>query len=224
MFRVSDTWKATYPGAVSGVLIMHDVINPDYNPALEAKKTSLEQELRRDYGELDRPALLDIPPFPAYSDYYKRFKKTYHVFLQYESVVKKGKTIPSVSALVESMFMAELKDRLLTAGHDLDKVQGESHLEIAIGNEVFTTLQGQEKTLKAGDMYIHDDAGVISSVIYGPDQRTQISKTTQKVMFTVYAPPGVGEQPVKRHLEEIRENILLFANQSKTELLRVYLA
>ena len=224
MFSVSNTWKATYPGAASGVLIMHEVINPDHNPALDAKKTSLELELRRDYEELDRPALLEIPPFPAYSDYYKRFKKTYHVYLQFESLVKKGKSIPSVAALVESMFMAELKDRLLTAGHDLDKVQGEPRLEIALGNEAYTTLQSQRKTLKPGDMYIHDEAGVISSVIYGPDQRTQISKTTQKVMFTVYAPPGIGEQPVKRHLEEIRENILLFANQSKTELLRVFIA
>jgi len=120
--------------------------------------------------------------------------------------------------------MAELKDRLLTAGHDLDKVQGEPRLEIALGDEVFTTLQGQEKTLKAGDMYIRDEAGVISSVIYGPDKRTQISKPTQKVMFNVYGPPGVGDQPVKRHLEEIRENILLFADQSKTEFLRVFLA
>lgn len=224
MFSVSDIWKTTYPGAVAGVLVIHDAINPDHHPALEAKKTLLEQELRSQYGELDRPALLNLTPFPAYSDFYKRFKKTYHVFLQFESVVKKGKSIPSVAALVEAMFMAELKDRLLTAGHDLGKVQGEPRLEIARGDEVFTTLQGQEKILKAGDMYIHDEVGVISSVIYGPDQRTQISKETQEAMFTVYGPPGVSEQAVQNHLEEIRENILLFADHSQIEFMKVFSA
>ena len=222
MFSVSENWRKTYPGAVAGVLVIYDATNPDHHPVLERKKALLEKELRSQYGKLDRRELLNLSPFPAYSDYYKRFKKTYHVFLQFESVVKKGKSIPSVAALVEAMFMAELKNCLLTAGHDLDKLQGEPSLEIARGNEVFTTLQGQEKTLKAEDMYIHDEVGVISSVIYGPDQRTQISKDTQKAIFTVYGPPGVNEQAVQNHLEEIRENILLFADQSRTEFLRVF--
>jgi len=224
MFSVSENWSTTYPGAVTGVLVIYDVTNPDHHPALERKKALLEKELRSQYGELDRPALLDLEPFPAYSDYYKRFKKTYHVFLQFESVVKKGKSIPSVAALVEAMFMAELKNCLLTAGHDLNKVQGEPRLEIARGDEVFITLQGQEKTLKAGDMYIHDDFGVISSVIYGPDRRTQISKKTQKAIFTVYGPPGVHQQAVQEHLKEIQDNVLLFADSSRTEFMQVFSA
>ena len=224
MFSVSESWKTTYPGAVTGVLVIRGATNPDHHPELEAKKNLLEQELRSQYGELDRSALLTLSPFPAYSEYYKRFKKTYHVFLQFESVVKKGKSIPSVAVLVEAMFMAELKNRLLTAGHDLEKVQGEPRLEIARGSEVFTTLQGQEKTLKAGDMYIHDEIGVISNIIYGPDQRTQITEHTQEAIFTVYGPPGVNEQAVQKHLEEIRENILLFADQSQIEYMRVFSA
>lgn len=46
-------------------------------------------------------------------------KKTYHVALQFESVVFKGKALlNNVAALDESMIMAELDDLLLTAGHD----------------------------------------------------------------------------------------------------------
>ena len=198
------------------------VTNPDHHPVLESKKAQLETELRSHYGELDRPELLELAPFPSYSDYYKRFKKTYHVFLQFESVVKKGKPIPSVAALVEVMFMAELKNGLLTAGHDLEKVQGEPRLEIAQGNEVYMTLSGQEKTLKTGDMYIHDEIGVISSVIYGPDRRAQITRQTQRALFTVYGPPGVDDLAVQRHLEEIQENILIFADQSNLEFLKVF--
>ena len=68
----------------------------------------------------DRPALLSHPVLQAYDAYYRQFKKTYHVQLQLESILFKGKSIPSVAALVEAMFMAEMNDLLLTAGHDLD--------------------------------------------------------------------------------------------------------
>jgi hypothetical protein len=42
-------------------------------------------------------------------------KKTYHIALQLEPVVLKGKSLPNVAALVEAMFTAELGDLLLTA-------------------------------------------------------------------------------------------------------------
>ena len=69
---------------------------------------------------------------------------------------------------------------------------------------------------------IHDQAGVISSIIYGPDQRTQITPNTRNVMFTAYAPPGIDEQTVAGHLQHIQENVMIFAPQARTELLKVY--
>ena len=69
----------------------------------------------------------------AYRDYYKRFDKTYHVQLQLESLLFKGKSIPSVAGLVDAMFMAEMKDWLLTAGHDLDSLQLPLRLEATTG-------------------------------------------------------------------------------------------
>jgi hypothetical protein len=53
-----------------------------------------------------------MEPIKTYHDYYKRFKKTYHILLQLESIVFKNKSIPKVSSLVEAMFMAELKNLL----------------------------------------------------------------------------------------------------------------
>jgi DNA/RNA-binding domain of Phe-tRNA-synthetase-like protein len=73
-------------------------------------------------------------------------------------------------------------------------------------------------------MLISDQAGVISSIVYGPDQRTQITPNTQNVVFTVYAPPGIQEQTVLEHLQHIQENVLTFAPQAQVELLKVYSA
>jgi hypothetical protein len=71
-------------------------------------------------------------------------------------------------------------------------------------------------------MFIADAQGVISSIIYGPDRRTKITVNTQEVLFTTYAPPGVVRQAVHQHLWGVQENVLLFAPEAETMLLRVY--
>jgi DNA/RNA-binding domain of Phe-tRNA-synthetase-like protein len=222
MFEVTSAWKTTYPEASAGVLVMRAVSNPPHHPELESKKAGLEKKLRVQFSGLDRVALASHPVLQAYGGYYRQFKKTYHIQLQLESIVLKGKSIPRVAALVESMFMAEMQDMVLTAGHDLDKLQLPLTLDVATGTEGYTLLRGEEQTLKPGDMMIRDQSGVISSIIYGPDQRTQITPDTRNVIFTVYAPPGVDEQTVVGHLQHIQENVMVFAPQAQVELFRVY--
>jgi DNA/RNA-binding domain of Phe-tRNA-synthetase-like protein len=222
MFIVSDAWKTAYPGAAVGVLAVRNVINPERHPALEKRKEELENQLRARFAGYDRAALKALPTIQAYDAYYKRFKKTYHVQLQLESVILKDKSIPQVAALVEAMFMAELQNLLLTAGHDLEAVQMPVKLDVAEGTERYIQLNGQEQELKPGDMMIADAQGIISSVIYGPDRRTRITSETRQVLFTVYAPPGIGEQAVYDHLRDIQANILLVAPEADVVLLEVY--
>jgi DNA/RNA-binding domain of Phe-tRNA-synthetase-like protein len=222
MFEVTDAWKTAYPEAHAGILVMRSVSNPAHQPALETKKMALEEQLRAQFSGQDRATIASHPVLQAYAAYYRRFKKTYHIQLQLESIVLKGKSIPSVAALVESMFMAEMQDLLLTAGHDLDVLRLPLTLDVAKGTEQYTLLRGEDQILKTDDMMISDREGVISSIIYGPDQRTQITLDTQNVVFTVYAPPGIDEQTVVNHLEHIRDNVLIFAPQAQVELLKVY--
>ncbi len=224
MFQVSQEWKTSYPEALAGVLVMRDVVNPPIHPGLEAQKQALQEGLRQRYSGMDRGAIAALPAIRAYAAYYKKFDKTYHVQLQLESLVLKGKSLPSVAALVEAMFMAEIDNLLLTAGHDLDTLQTPLTLDVARGNERYTLLRGQEQTLKPNDMFIADRAGTISSILYGPDQRTQITAATRNVLFTVYAPPGIEPMAVKKHLGDIQNNVLLVSPQARTELLEVYSA
>lgn len=224
MFTVSEEWKTTYPGAAVGVLAMGDVANPKVHAGLDEKKIALEEQARARYAGYDRGALRALPELQAYHAFYKRFKKTYHVQLQLESIIMKGKSIPRVAALVEAMFMAELQDLILTAGHDLDAVQLPAGVDVADGSERFVRINGQEQQLKAGDMMISDAQGILSSVLYGPDRRTQITPTTTRVLFTAYAPPGIGEEKVRDHLQNIRDNVLLVSPQATVDLLEVYSA
>lgn len=218
---LSDRLKKTYPAVCVGILAVADVQNPEHNPQLEEHKQWLEGQLRQQYAGMDRVGLKDHPALSAYAAYYKRFNKTYHVQLQLESIVFKGKSIPRVAALVEAMFMAELKNLLLTAGHDLDAVQGIPTIHVATGDETYSKFNGQDQTLKAGDMYIHDDEGVLSSIIYGPAQRASISPGTTRALFTVYGPPGISFEQMQSHLEDIRDFVKLISPESQVENLEV---
>jgi len=86
MFIVSEEWKAAYPGAAAGILVMHDVANPASHPEIDRLRTELESQLRSRFAGGDRSALAALQPIQAYNTYFKRYGKTYHVQLQLESV------------------------------------------------------------------------------------------------------------------------------------------
>jgi len=222
MFNVTNAWKTVHPNAHAGILAMRAVENPAAHPELENRKKALEGELRARFAGQDRKALEANPVLAAYNAYYKGFKKTYHVQAQLESILFKGRSIPSVAALVEAMFMAEIRNMLLTAGHDLDQLQLPVTLDAASGAETYTLLRGQEQKLKAGDMMMSDQAGIISSIIHGPDQRTQITASTRSVLFTVYAPAGISPGAVESHLRDIREYALIVSPHATVEMLQVF--
>ena len=107
MFEPTSAWRSTYPEAHTGVLVMRAVSNPIHHAAWESQKAALEQELRKQFSGQDRAAIASHPALRAYAEYYRQFKKTYHIQLQLESIVLKGKSIPSVAALVEAMFVCQ---------------------------------------------------------------------------------------------------------------------
>ncbi len=141
-----------------------------------------------------------------------------------EKYASLDKSYPTVSLLVEAMFMAEMKNLLLTAGHDLDTIDLPIKLDIAKGegDEKFTQITGQEKTLIKNDMFVSDLQGITSSIIYGPDERTRIKSDTKNVLFVVYVPPGIGKERALQHLDDIQKYVELISPKGKVELLRVY--
>ena len=218
---VSRDFVERYPGAHAGALVLRGAANHVACPALDQARVELEAELRRKYGGMDRAALKQLPAIAVYDGYYGHFGKSYHVLLQLESVVFKGKPAGRGSALVLAMFLAELKNQLLTAGHDLAVVQLPVRVEVATGQESYSLLNGQTATLKADDMFMLDGEGVISSVLYGPDGRTQIGPGTRDVLYVVYAPRGIEPDAVRRHLEDLAGLVRLAAPEAFIESLQV---
>ena len=219
-FLLGERWQEIYPQAVMGVLVMQGLSNPASTASLASLQLELETNLRQRYTGFDRAALRALPTILAYDQFYKPFKKTYHLLLQLESILG-GKSIPSGEALVSAMFMAELEDLLLTAGHDRARISGRVRFDVAQGTERYERMNGETQQLKAGDLYSADEAGVLSSVIYGPDRNTRIQPTTTDVLYTTYGVPGISREQVQIHLKRLHALIATFSPDA--ELLQLEL-
>jgi DNA/RNA-binding domain of Phe-tRNA-synthetase-like protein len=212
--EVDSAWREAYPDARVGLIAMRGVANPTSNDELNELASALETELRSRLGATDRETIRATPPLPAYAAYYKRWGQRYHVAMQLESVAQKGKALPRVAALVEAMFIAELRNLLLTAGHDLDALELPVRLSVGTGAP-FITPNGQETTVKSGDMFIADTGGrVLSAIITGPSEVARIGPETTAALFYTYAPPGVDSALVDAHLDEIERNVRLIAPEA----------
>ena len=176
------------------------------------RRESLEAELRQRLAGKSRAELLaELPRLQAYATYYRRFKKTYHVLLQLESVALKGRSIGGGPPLVTAGFMAELQSQLLTATHDLDTLRQPLRLCAAAGDERYTALNGEELQAKPGDMLMADAGGPICTVIAGQSRASSVQADTRRALFVVYAPAGIATDAIQRHLDEIEALVRLLA-------------
>ena len=204
-------------GCRIGLLAVTNVTNPKTSEVLEKAKSLLEESAREKYAQIERQELKSIHPMSVYVSYYKKFGYTYHVLQQVESVAK-GKKSMSVSGLVDSMFMAEMKNMILTAGHDLAKIRGAVSLKVATGEEAYICMNGKETKTIPGDIMITDGESVLSSILRGPDGRTSIDTGTEEVLYTVYAPAGIEEKEILSHMNDIESYVRLFSPELNVAL------
>lgn len=221
---ITDDWRATHRGAAIGLLEVSGVGNSAPWPTLDARKREIEARLRQRYQGFTRPDFLALPVMADYDRYYTRFGKTYHVQLQLESIVLKGKRLPDVSPAVDANFMAEVETLILTAGHDAEKLRAPIVVDVSRDGEQMTQMSGAARTIRARDMVMRDAEGICCSIIYGQDARSPIGPGTSHVLYVAYAPPGIAIDVVDRQLGEIEANLRLGPGEVVVEQRRVLTA
>jgi len=220
--QVSQEWHRTFPGAHIGVLLMGNVDNSKGSALLDREKKSLETRLHQKFAGFSRNEFSSIDVIRAYRNYYKRFKKSYHVQLQIESIVLKNMALPNVSPLVDANFMAEMDTLVLTAGHDADLLVHPVRIDVTKEDDAFVQMNGKTTQLKPGDMMMADNKGVVCTIIYGQDQRTPISHATRRALYVAYAPAGVAKEKVQEQLDLIRKYVILAAPEAIVEIKEIY--
>jgi len=206
----TEGWHAAHRGGHVGLLEISGAAQALGSALLDARKREVEARLREQYRNFARPDFSALPVMAAYAQYYRRFGKTYHVQLQLESIVLKGKALPNVSPLVDANFVAEVETLVLTAGHDVDRLAPPVTIDVSREGDEMVQMNGTAKALYAGDMIMRDAGGVACSIIYGQDQRSPISPATSHVLYVAYAPAGVGTAAVEAQLDAIAGQIRLF--------------
>lgn len=224
LIKATEEWQRAHPGARIGLLELSRLDNTHALSALDQRKRETEAHLRDRYHGFSRQDFLALPVMSAYERYYKRFDKTYHVQLQVESIVLKGKSLPNVSPLVDANFVAEVETLVLTAGHDVDKLAGPVIIDVSREGDQITQMHGASKPIRPGDMVMRDANGVCCSILYGQDDRSPISSSTSRVLYVAYAPAGVPVEAVEAQLGRIEENIRIVSPGAIVEQHRVLLA
>lgn len=217
IISATDEWRTAHPGANIGLLELSGLENRLPSAKLQQRKRQVEQHLRRIYQGYSRQDFQALPLMAAYASYYKRFDKTFHILLQLESLVLKGKNLPDVSPLVDANFMAEVETLVLTAGHDAGKLHGPLCMDVSKSGDQMTRMGSAPKALPAGDMIMRDAQGVTCSILYGQDDRSPISLDTIHALYVSYAPPGVTANSVLAHLGLIASNVRLFCPDANLE-------
>jgi len=220
MFSINESIRIAYPGTKMGILVMREV---SYSGSCEESKIAAVMEgLHQKYSHLDRKELKELHPIGAYVAYYKKFGSSYHLLSQLESVLKGKKPLHSESGLLQAMFLSELGGMLLTAGHDLSKLQLPLQLKTANGTEVYQSISDREVTATQGDMILYDQSVTISSILRGPDYGSRITEATTDVLFSIYAPPGIEADYIEKNLRNLENCIRSLSPTAKTELLQVF--
>ncbi|MHA1943338.1 MAG: phenylalanine--tRNA ligase beta subunit-related protein [Candidatus Thorarchaeota archaeon] len=208
--------KTKYPESIFGSLIIRDVPNIGKHEVLEERKRFLENRIRESFKEVDADIMIQ-----NFSTYFQGWGKTYPIKYQIDTI-KKGGKFPKVSVLVDSMFLAELNNRILTSGHDLDEIQGDLTFDVSTGGERYLKINGQEQELKKDDILLKDEEGILASILYGPARRTTISPKTKNALYHAWCPFSLDDKIVLAHLNEISNNFdgIFESVTSETQLFR----
>jgi hypothetical protein len=120
---------------------------------------------------------------------------------QFETVRRKG--LPPGSVLIQALLLSEISTGLLMGAQDAAAVKGTLVYDRAASGETFQGMR-QQVQCRPGEIILKDDAGIIASLLQGPDYRTRLNKDTKDVVFFVFSVPGITVEDIREGTEAVR--------------------
>ena len=111
---------------------------------------------------------------------------------------------------------------ILTAGHDMNTFSYPLKIDLAKGEKSMDSISGQTQILAENDLYVADQDGIMSSILNGPDHRTRISSSTKGVMCFAYGVQNITEQQIQRHLNQIKDYLLIYAPDGSFDDVKIW--
>ena len=123
MFDIGKDQSFASRGIPLGILEVKYPVEGCGRAALHALVERELAALRERYADYDRKAVFGENP---YFRFFRKFKKTYPVMQQFETVMFKGRPFPEEDPVTAVPFLLELTTFVLSGTHDIDRIDGPS--------------------------------------------------------------------------------------------------
>ncbi len=211
MLQIDNAVNIEYQGTKFGIMVVEGIKIQGSLTRLNEEKNEIEVSLQNEFAGKSKQELRSLPVFSEYHTYYKRFKKTYHVLHQLESVANKKRSLPNGNPVVQAMFMAEVKNWILTAGYDLKGLESRFMVQLADGESSFVGMGNQQRTPPLNDILFKSSDKMLGSIICGPDHSHRIVENTSDALFAAYGVPGINSSQIEKHFNDIAAFVQLFS-------------
>ncbi len=171
-------------------------------------------ELSQKYADYDRKAVFGDNPQVKF---FKKFRKTYPVMMQFESVLFKGRPFPAEDPVTGIAFLTELTTHMLSGTHDMDQIQGEVELYSGTAKEDFTGMQGRILHTYPGDFCARDKAGIVFSLIAGTDDRTSAKTDSTHVLYPVFGTPDMPVSMIEEAMAVLIRYVRVLSPEAEIE-------
>lgn len=181
----------------------------NFRALIDAEIASLKEK----YADYDRKAVFGDNP---YSRFFKKFKKTYPVMLQLESILLKDRPFPDFNPVSEVAFLTEITTLVLSGAHDADCIDGGVTLYLATEKEDFMGMREQLHTYP-NDMCARDDSGIIFSMIAGTDSRTCAKTESTNIVYPFFGTPDIDTDIIRSAMDRLCRYVSALAPDAETE-------
>ena len=171
-------------------------------------------QLKEKYTDYDRKA---VWADNKHYRFFKKFKKTYPVMLQFESVTFKDRPFPAFNPISEVAFLLEITTFALSGTHDISKIDGDVMLYIADKKEDFMGMRDMLHTYP-NDFCARDNSGIIFSMIAGTDSRTCATPDSRNVLYPIFCTPDADAQYIETAAGTLAEYIKVLAPTAEIEI------
>ena len=196
-FVIEEPFRALFPEALIGIVVANGVDNRRDDAGASEALAAAALQAARAIGEGDLAAHPAVAPW---REAYRRFgvKPSRHrssIEGLLRSVHAGGPR--SIGPLVDLYNAVSLRHLLPCGGEDLDAVEGDLRLTLAVGGESFTPLgSAEDSPPAAGEVVYADEAGIVCRAWnWREAERTKLTEETTRAVLVIEAlPPRTADE------------------------------
>ncbi len=213
-FRMSATYRQTYPGVGFGLTLISGCQNHENPPGFDQYKRKLLRKMRKRETLAEISARID-----TYADFFQSFGFACPLSKHLKRTINSG--FPRYDLIVDAHFMAEMCAGILVAVTDYDSFDGKLTLDTSAEGEVCAGMGGREFVTRKDEIVLRDEKEIVCVLCQGADEKTRARAGTNNVLFYAYAVSGIESQYLKDGLTVAAETMAEFGG-GKIEGIEIY--